>query len=209
MRPRQFDFHLPRRVYSRRGKYYYVYQKTWYPLGSDLQQAIDQAAQLEREIFGDAWKDGGPVAASLLANKAQKKLLRSRTAKELAARRALMAHLRISMNSCKVRAKKAGIPFELSMHDVEILLAVSKSRCAVTGHEFNFGRYGNTKKRPFVPSIDRIDSSRGYSIDNCRIVCSITNIAMNAWGEHPLKSLILASAIGRGQKEAQTGLDAP
>ncbi len=40
--------------------------------------------------------------------------------------------------------------------------------------------------RPYSPSIDRIDPSGDYTLDNCRIVCTITNLAMNVWGEQPL-----------------------
>ena len=185
-RPRKHDRHLPKRVYQRRGKYYYVFQSRWHPLGAELLEAIARAVQIENELL----VSGSSAAASLISDKARKLLLRTRTRDEMAERRLLMDHLILSRRSCKVRAKKAGIPFDLSMQDVEVLLAMSKSRCAVTGHEFSFGRYGNTLKRPFVPSIDRIDSSRGYTISNCRIVCSITNIAMNAWGDAPLRSLI-------------------
>ena len=186
MRPRKTNRHLPKRVYQRRGKYYYVFQGKWYSLGGDLENVIERVAQVENELLCS-----GPIAAAgLLTQKSRERLIRTRTRNEIAEREQLMKHLRLSLNSCKVRAKRASIPFDLSMRDIEALLDLSKSRCAVTEHEFSFVRYGNTLKRPFVPSIDRIDSTRGYTPDNCRIVCSITNIAMNAWGDAPLKSLI-------------------
>lgn len=41
-------------------------------------------------------------------------------------------------------------------------------------------------RRPLAPSIDRIDSSLGYTRQNCRIVCAAVNYAMNVWGEDVL-----------------------
>jgi hypothetical protein len=56
-------------------------------------------------------------------------------------------------------------------------------RCAVTGTRFDLRRLGASHGRPFAPSIDRIDSSKGYTTDNTRIVCVLTNYAMNTWGD--------------------------
>lgn len=39
------------------------------------------------------------------------------------------------------------------------------------------------KKHPFKPSIDRIDSSKGYSIDNVRICWLIENLCKNTFSE--------------------------
>jgi hypothetical protein len=63
---------------------------------------------------------------------------------------------------------------------------VQSYRCAVTGVEFTFN---DTPKDPWQPSIDRIDSGRGYHLDNVRLVCLIANLAMNRWGEDTLRAL--------------------
>jgi hypothetical protein len=66
-------------------------------------------------------------------------------------------------------------------------------RCAVSGLPFNLGVVGDGQaKRPFAPSLDRINRHMPYQRDNVRLVVSIANFAMNAWGETPL--LVLASA---------------
>jgi hypothetical protein len=36
---------------------------------------------------------------------------------------------------------------------------------------------------PFSPSIDRIDSNKGYTKDNCRLVCTIVNFGLHRFGE--------------------------
>lgn len=43
--------------------------------------------------------------------------------------------------------------------------------------------------RPFAPSLDRLDGTRGYQRDNVRLVCTIANFAMNRWGETVLFQL--------------------
>ena len=43
-------------------------------------------------------------------------------------------------------------------------------KCEVTGIAFDYDNKFNTCKNPLSPSIDRIDSTKGYSKDNARIV---------------------------------------
>lgn len=57
----------------------------------------------------------------------------------------------------------------------------------VSGIPFEFeNSKGDGRRRPWIPSIDRIDSSKGYTKGNCRIVCCAVNIAMNNYGEDVL-----------------------
>lgn len=39
-----------------------------------------------------------------------------------------------------------------------------------------------TEKHPLSPSLDRIDSQRGYEPGNVRFVCWAVNNGMNEWG---------------------------
>lgn len=68
--------------------------------------------------------------------------------------------------------------------DILILLRDQGYRCAVSGHLLDPVFDG-----PWQPSVDRIDSSRGYEPGNIRVVTYIVNIAMNTWGEGPLREL--------------------
>lgn len=56
-----------------------------------------------------------------------------------------------------------------------------EGRCAVSGLEFSEVIVGTGRaRRPYAPSLDRIDRTRGYEPDNVRLVCAVANFAMNA-----------------------------
>lgn len=50
-------------------------------------------------------------------------------------------------------------------------------RCEATGVELTLDRQEGVQHTPFRPSIDRIDSEKDYTKDNCRVVCVIYNKA--------------------------------
>ena len=86
--------------------------------------------------------------------------------------------------NCK---KRRQLDFALTTADIKPLLDAAGWRCAVTRTPFSLEFVG--KHRPYAPSIDRIDNARGYTRDNCRIVCSAVNIAMNVWGVEVLRRI--------------------
>lgn len=94
------------------------------------------------------------------------------------------------------RAKKAGLCFDLKAADMVHLIHRSGGRCEVTGCVFSFAKYGSAAKRPFAPSIDRIDSDKGYTRENCRLVVYAANAAMNEWGV-PILITLLESLRGK------------
>ncbi len=73
------------------------------------------------------------------------------------------------------RATKKGIPFTITSDDVKQLMA--SNRCAVTNIAFV-----RSSRGPRTPSLDRIDASKGYMRDNCRVVLFALNCAMGDWG---------------------------
>ncbi len=67
--------------------------------------------------------------------------------------------------------------------ELKRLAILSNGECAISKLRFNFEKIGPSFRSPFMPSIDRIDSSNGYSLENCRLVCLIVNIALSDWGD--------------------------
>ncbi len=72
------------------------------------------------------------------------------------------------LGDARKRARRRGQEFGLDRK----WLSERFTRCSVTGIEFSY-----EPNSPFLPSIDRIDNSRGYTRDNCRVVCWIYNCA--------------------------------
>lgn len=88
---------------------------------------------------------------------------------------------RIIYNMAKKNAKIRRIPFDLTQDEYKKLITGADGYCSVTGLAFEFTAR-NGKKRPWCPSLDRINSDEGYSYGNCRLVCVAVNLAMNEWG---------------------------
>lgn len=79
------------------------------------------------------------------------------------------------------RARKEGTEFSLTSD--WFIKNFSLGVCALTGLPFSFnGARRGHKYDPYSPSVDRIDNSRGYHPDNCRVVLTAVNVALNHWG---------------------------
>lgn len=71
------------------------------------------------------------------------------------------------------RAIKKNMPYNLTpewVHDHMI-----NGTCEVTGIKFKL-QPNNAACNPFLPSIDRVDSNKGYTRDNCKVVIIGFNI---------------------------------
>jgi len=84
------------------------------------------------------------------------------------------------------RASDKGIEFDLDKEWVDS--HVYSGLCEVTGLPFIYNGHS-----PFTPSIDRIDSSKGYTKDNCRIVCKLYNFAKNIFSDDDV--MLLSRAL--------------
>lgn len=89
------------------------------------------------------------------------------------------------LEAARSRAKRKNIDIDI---DIEFLLELyekQKGRCALTNIEFTFERNSNGVKNflPYNPSIDRIDSKKGYTKDNVRLLLVIMNLSLNNFGE--------------------------
>ncbi len=75
-----------------------------------------------------------------------------------------------AFSTAKRRAKAKNREFLLQSY--EDLIAKLPEKCPVFGIDFNFlGTYGDDT----VPAVDRIDSSKGYTIDNIQIISMKAN----------------------------------
>lgn len=98
--------------------------------------------------------------------------------------------LRRVLNRARSRARARDMKIDV---DLEFLLSMWREqdgRCAVSGLSFSEDwKDDSFVKTPFGPSLDRIDSARGYEKSNVRLVCMAANFALNQWGDDILRRL--------------------
>lgn len=93
----------------------------------------------------------------------------------------------------KKGAEKRGITFEITKD--WILEKLNKGKCEVTGIPFVFQpefdsnsvKVKDQYRNPFSPSVDRIESAKGYTEDNCQVVVCIYNFAKGPFQQEALK----------------------
>jgi len=105
--------------------------------------------------------------------------------------------------SARARARKRGLTFSLTAHDIERLWVANKGCCAVSGIPFNGKRFDKALvKRPFHPSLDQIRPHEGYTPANTRLVCVAANFGMNEWGLDVLTEIAEGVIAIRRKREA-------
>lgn len=99
----------------------------------------------------------------------------------------------------RARAAKRGMDFDLTREWAEQKLETGS--CEITGLNFEYSRNGNDRFQPFIPSVDRIDSSKGYTQDNCRMVVWIYNMAKAEWDDDTVLKMATA-LVAKSNKPA-------
>jgi hypothetical protein len=89
--------------------------------------------------------------------------------------------VKLLLKGAKRRAEAREFEYELDWDWVHSQLDKQKYKCALTGISFEW------KDKFYGPSIDRIDSSVGYTKRNTRIVLVCVNVMLSDWGEHVLR----------------------
>lgn len=95
----------------------------------------------------------------------------------------------------KKRAKNKNIKFTLTKVQFEQIVERANGRCEKSFTHFLYNNEVSEKysKNPFHPSLDRIDSSKGYEKDNLRLVCVWVNNALSIWGDEIFDRFVLNS----------------
>jgi len=73
----------------------------------------------------------------------------------------------VMWHSCKKRAKKGGLPFDLTTEDLEV-----PEKCSILGLEL---KVGSDSSREISPSLDRIVPELGYVKGNIRVISHRAN----------------------------------
>lgn len=89
-------------------------------------------------------------------------------------------------NAKKARISKI-LPCTVDLAYIEVCIA--SGFCPVTGIRFELGNDPRYVKNPFSPSLDRIDSSQGYTNKNTRIVIWQYNLMKGEMSDHDVRLL--------------------
>lgn len=79
----------------------------------------------------------------------------------------------------RVRAARTDREFDLTREWIGERL--QSGVCEVTGIALELSKPPGSRFHPWAPSVDRIDCKKGYTQDNCRVVCWIYNMAKSEW----------------------------
>ena len=99
--------------------------------------------------------------------------------------------------NARKRAKDKGIACELTEAEALQLWKRCEGKCELTGIPFELDRPDGCVRRPFAPSIDRVNASGPYTKDNIRVVCTSVNLAMNQWGDEVLYRIARGLSVNK------------
>lgn len=100
-----------------------------------------------------------------------------------------MRDLHAMFRKSKDRARNNGTEHTLTEEEFMQAFRRTGGKCEVSGLPFSGGKESHWRVRPYYPSIDRIDASKGYTADNVRFVAAAVNIALSDFGESVLKAI--------------------
>lgn len=84
------------------------------------------------------------------------------------------------LGTMRKRCRDKGWDFDLTME--WYIEKLSYGRCEVTGLKFDISKFdSNTYIPAYLPTVDRIDSKKGYTKDNCQLVIMAYNQAKNEY----------------------------
>jgi hypothetical protein len=94
----------------------------------------------------------------------------------------------------KADARKQKFEINISADWIEEKL--NKGTCELTGLPFDFSPSKNTYFNKYAPSLDRIDSGKGYIKDNVRVVLCAVNIALGQFTDEEMLPILKAMITG-------------
>ena len=99
------------------------------------------------------------------------------------------------LTRARIGAVKRGIPFEITIEDIYEVAKRQNYRCAYTDWPLAFPGpkwYTPSVPKPIRASVDRIDSSKGYTPDNIQIISLMANQAKNNFTEAEFRQFCAA-----------------
>lgn len=132
-----------------------------------------------RKFCGSSCSNKSRAIYAHLSKAEYDKIYREKNIEKLTEQGKMATHARLALlgdsykksmiNRARIRAKTQGVPFELSIEDIDI-----PERCPVLGIElqYNNGHQGGSDNSP---SLDKINPSKGYVKGNVIVVSGLAN----------------------------------
>lgn len=165
---------LPPCVYRRRGALYYAGKHSdggtrWTKLGETWAASREAYERIVTAARGSDWIDRNLYPDRRAAVPRREQMLLLRNARKNSASR--------------------GLECTLTMDDLQRMSDRAGGKCELSGLPFEFGVASEMadqqgrRRRLWAASIDRVNSSAGYTPDNCRLVCMAVNAARQEFGD--------------------------
>lgn len=99
----------------------------------------------------------------------------------------------------KARARLKGIACDVTVHDVLDIYLQQNCVCALTGMAIALPseRNGGERRGPWAPSLDRIDSSGGYTRRNVQVTTVMANLAKAEFAMEDFLRMCALTAVNR------------
>jgi hypothetical protein len=104
------------------------------------------------------------------------------------------------------RAAARQLEFLITYSDFERIVKRAGGACEVTKIPFSVENETLSRRLPFAPSLDRIDSALPYTASNCRLVACCVNAALSDWGEAVFRTMVMTARLAPGPSDPSAGL---
>jgi hypothetical protein len=170
---------LPPRLHEKDGGFYYVFRNRWTYVADSKAKALRRYI----EEFADSER------------------LRRAAAMLMSSPLEMTRYMARVYQRARKNARIRKIEFRLSKEEFDAIVKRANGLCEVSGVAFDLQLRPYSFRRPYAPSLDRIDSREPYMAENCRLVCCIVNAAMSDWGAEPFQFVAAAMAAKAGWYE--------
>lgn len=99
---------------------------------------------------------------------------------------------KMEYTALKTRAKTKNLKFDLTPEYIQKKFDDCKGNCAITNLPFSMEIGTKKKRNPFRPSVDRINSNKGYVKGNIQIVLTIVNTMKMDYTDDILHTVVKA-----------------
>lgn len=184
--------------------------RLWRKVSDDEREAYKRLAEEGfsfRDIAKRYGRDHHTVSYNLKADKERFLLSDKQRNRRLEKKRKPIEHVRLmqKLNSCIQQARKRAEKKYISIDiDVKFLMKMYQQQegfCALTGIKMEIHPLVGMRTNPYSVSLDRIDSNRGYTHNNVRLVVWCINWSLGEWGEDHFEEIAktyLVKKYGRG-----------